>query len=335
MKVAAVIPCYRVRRHITAVVEGVAANVDHVFVVDDCCPEHTGDLVTATFPPEHITVLRHPENQGVGGATVTGYRAALEAGYDIVIKIDGDGQMDPAYIPELVQPILSMDADYAKGNRFYHREHIKQMPKLRLFGNAVLSLVTKASSGYWNIMDPTNGYTAIHAIVARQIDLAKVDRRYFFESDMLFRLNVARAVVRDVPMPASYDTEESNLPILSVILEFPFKHTRNLCKRFLYNYLIRDVSVGTIQVLAGIPLVVFGVVFGAVKWIENAAAGRDTPVGPVMIATLPIILGFQLLLSALMFDVGNVPTEPLQRILKPRAVEPPQRPESPGPYDPT
>ena len=318
MKLAAVIPCFRVRRSIVAVVESVLAHVDHVFVVDDCCPELTADLVTASFPPDAVTVLRHHNNQGVGGATITGYSAAFAAGYEVAIKIDGDGQMDAGYIPDLLQPIIAKEADYTKGNRFYHREHVAKMPNFRMFGNSVLSLMTKASSGYWNIMDPTNGFTAIHVIAAQEIDLPKVEQRYFFESDMLFRLNIARAVVKDVPMPAIYGLEKSNLHIGNVLLEFPAKHVRNLFKRFAYNYLIRDFSVGTIQFLAGIALSLFGVTVGAISWIRSAEAGKDTPVGTVILATLPIILGFQLLLAALSFDIANVPSRPIQTILRPR-----------------
>jgi hypothetical protein len=226
--------------------------------------------------------------------------------------------MDPSYVPDLVQPILAREADYTKGNRFYQREHAATMPTLRMFGNSVLSLMTKASSGYWNVTDPTNGFTAIHSVAAQEVDLAKVDRRYFFESDLLFRLNIARAVVKDVPMPAIYGLETSNLPIGYVLLEFPVKHVRNLFKRFAYNYLVRDFSVGTIQALAGLVLTLFGVVFGATSWIRNAAADRDTPVGTVILATLPIILGFQLLLAALSFDIANIPSRPIQKILRAR-----------------
>jgi glycosyltransferase involved in cell wall biosynthesis len=317
MRLAAVIPCFRVRRHIVAVIEGVLPHVDHAFVVDDRCPEGTAELVESTFPPDRVTVLRHRKNRGVGGATMTGYDAAFAAGYDIAVKIDGDGQMDPAYVQDLVQPILAREADYTKGNRFYQREHAARMPAVRLFGNSVLSFMTKVSTGYWNVMDPTNGFTAIHFVAAREVDMAKVDRRYFFESDILFRLSIARAVVMDVPMPAIYGLETSNLSIGSVLLEFPFKHARNLFKRFAYNYLIRDFSVGTVQLLAGLALTAFGIAFGAITWFRNASLGQNTPVGTVILATLPIILGFQLLLAALSFDIGNMPTRPLQKILRP------------------
>jgi dolichol-phosphate mannosyltransferase len=316
MKLAAVIPCFKVEAHIVGVVQGVLGRVDHVFVVDDRCPEASGKLVQATFPNERVTVLFHTENQGVGGATVTGYKAALERGYDVFIKIDGDGQMNPDYIPELVHPILDLEADYTKGNRFYRREYLQKMPVIRLLGNSALSLITKISSGYWNVMDPTNGYTALHATAAREIELDKVARRYFFESDMLFRLNIARAVVKDVPMPAIYGAEESNLRIKAILFEFMAKNLTNFGKRFLYNYIVRDINVGTVQAIIGLALFLFGGIFGVVAWIESAAAARSTPVGTVMIATLPIILGFQLLLAALSFDIANVPTKPIQRILR-------------------
>jgi glycosyltransferase involved in cell wall biosynthesis len=317
VKIAAVIPCYKVRDHVVAVVQGALRHVDHVFVVDDCCPQGSGDLVRERFPGARVTVIVHAANRGVGGATKTGYRAALAAGYQILVKIDGDGQMDCDYIPVLVQPILNREVDYTKGNRFYRREYLAMMPLLRLVGNSALSLMAKASSGYWNVMDPTNGYTALHAIAAQEIELAKLDDRYFFESDMLFRLNLARAVVQDVAMEARYGSETSNLRIAPALLEFAFKHARNFCKRFFYNYVVRDVSVGTLQAISGLLLFSFGVAFGSWSWLQSAAVDRDTPVGTVMLATLPIILGFQLLLAALSFDIASVPSRPLQAVLGP------------------
>jgi dolichol-phosphate mannosyltransferase len=324
VKIAAVIPCYKVREHVVGVVEGALEHVNHVFVIDDCCPQGSGDLVREKFSDARVTVLSHEQNRGVGGAMKTGYLAAFASGHEIAVKVDGDGQMDCDYIPALVQPILCGEADYTKGNRFYRREFLASMPVLRLVGNSALSLMAKASSGYWNIMDPTNGYTAIHAIAAREVELSKLDDRFFFETDMLFRLNLARAVVQDVAIESRYGSEKSNLRIAPALLEFSLKNARNFCKRFLYNYVIRDVSVGTIQAIAGLLLSVFGVAFGSWSWMQSAAADRDTPVGTVMLATLPIILGFQLLLAALSFDIASVPRRPIQEVLrqKPRPARP-------------
>lgn len=314
MKIGAVIPCYRVRRHIEAVVERALAQVDMIYVVDDCCPEQSGDLVAERFSSPKVRVIRLPVNEGVGGAVMAGYRAALADGIDIVIKLDGDGQMEPENIPGLIAPILAGSADYTKGNRFFQIEYLRNMPPLRVFGNSSLSFINKISSGYWNIMDPTNGFTAIHAAALRAIELDKIAKRYFFESDMLFRLNVVRAVVRDVPIPAIYGDEESNLRIGKIVIDFPQRYLKNFFKRFFYNYILRDMNMGTIETVLGVPLVCGGILFGAVTWINSAMQATATPIGTVMLATLPIILGSQLLLAAIGYDIYNVPTEPLQKL---------------------
>jgi glycosyltransferase involved in cell wall biosynthesis len=315
-KLAAVIPCYKVANHVLDVVSGALQQLDHVFVVDDACPEGSGDLVASAFPDERVTVLRHKENRGVGAATVTGYRAALKAGYDVLVKIDGDGQMDLDYLPALLQPILSAEADYTKGNRFYRKRDLKRMPLTRIFGNSMLSVLSKGSTGYWNVMDPTNGFTALSRIAAQEIEWSKVSQRYFFESDLLFRLNIARAVVQDVPIPSRYGDENSNLRVVPAMPIFLLGHVRNFVKRFFYSYLVRDFSIGTVQSIGGGILFLFGVIFGAITWLQSAQSGQDTPIGTVMVAALPIILGFQLLLGALSFDIASGPTRPLQRILK-------------------
>src|SRR5690606_32052229 len=135
-----------------------------------------------------------------------------------------------ALLPALVAPILAGDADYTKGNRFFDLAQIGRMPPIRIIGNAILSFMSKLSCGYWDMFDPTNGYTAIHARMARILPFEKISRRYFFETDILFRLNTFRAVVVDVPMDARYGEEVSGLRISRILGEFLFKHLRNLSK---------------------------------------------------------------------------------------------------------
>jgi len=314
-RIAVVVPCYRVADHVVGVLRRVGPEVTRIFVVDDGCPEQSGDRVRSECTDPRVTVLSHEKNRGVGGALVTGYRAALADGADIVVKIDGDGQMDPAFLPAIVRPIVAGRADYAKGNRFYDLELLQSMPALRLAGNAVLSLVNKVASGYWDIMDPTNGYTAIHRTALASLPLDKLDRGYFFESDMLFRLYTIRAVVHDVPMPSRYEGEPSSLRIGRVAVAFPLKYLRATAKRFFYSYLLRDFNAATVQLLLAIVLGLAGTVFGVVKWIESDVTGHPATSGTVMLAALPIVVATQLLLSALNYDVGNVPREPLQRRL--------------------
>ena len=311
MSIAAIIPCYRVRDHIIDVITGVIDLVDAIYVVDDCCPENTGDFVENIISHEKVIVLRHNKNLGVGGAVITGYLSAAEDGHDILIKMDGDGQMDPSYLKALVAPLCAGQADYTKGNRFYSIMHLEQMPKIRLLGNAVLSLINKIASGYWNIMDPTNGYTAIHRRILKCLPLDKLNQRYFFESDMLFRLGTIRAVVRDVPIPSKYGSEKSHLNIPSVALAFPGMYAHRFLKRIFYTYFLRDLNAGSVELVFGLTLIIAGTVLGISGWASSATTNIPATSGTVMLAALPIMLGFQLLLSAVIFDVNNVPTSPL------------------------
>ena len=312
-KIAVVIPSFRVTDHILDVLCGIGPEVSKIFVVDDACPDKSGDFVENNSKDERVTVLRHKENQGVGGAVVTGYKAALEAGIDIVVKVDGDGQMDPALIPNLIVPLLSGEADYAKGNRFDSLEDLYEMPRVRILGNAVLSLWSKQSTGYWRITDPTNGFTAIHRKALENIHLDKLRKTYFFESDMLFRLSIINAVVTDVPMKARYGEEKSHLKIRKVLIEFPIRHTINLLKRIFYRYYLREWSIASIELPVGFALLVFGAWFGIASFIEASGAGRATTAGQVTVAAIGIILGVQLLLSFLAFDVSSEPKIPRQR----------------------
>lgn len=236
-EIAVVIPTYKARDHILGVIDRIGPEVTKIYVVDDCCPDGSGGYVDCNCNDSRVVVVRLAENQGVGGAVMTGYKVAIDDGMDVLVKIDSDGQMDPALILDFAVPIISGEADYTKGNRFFDLEKVRSMPKVRLFGNAVLSLMCKLSSGYWNLFDPTNGFTAIHADVARNLPFNKISRRYFFETDMLFRLNTLRAVVVDVPMEAKYGDEVSNLKVSKIIGEFFVKHVRNFCKRIFLQLL--------------------------------------------------------------------------------------------------
>lgn len=312
-RIAVVIPSYKVTRHILGVIAGIGPEVSRIYVVDDKCPDGSGKLVREACQDRRVVVLEHDVNQGVGGAVITGYRAAIADGAKVIVKVDGDGQMDASLIPSFVAPLLAGEADYAKGNRFFNLERIRAMPPLRLFGNAMLSLLTKVSSGYWDLFDPTNGYTAIHADAARFLPFDKISRRYFFETDMLFRLNTLGAVVVDVPMDAVYGDEVSNLKISRIITEFAAKHVRNFGKRLFYNYYLRNMSLASIQLPVGVLLVLFGLLYGGLHWLRSAQSDIATPAGTVMVAALPIIMGVQLVLSFLAYDIASVPRRPLHK----------------------
>ena len=265
-QISVVIPSYKVKSSILHVIEGIGPIVDTIFVVDDGCPEGSGDYVEQFCKDRRVSVIRHSVNQGVGGAVISGYRAAIEANADVIVKLDGDGQMDPSIIEKFINPITRGEADYTKGNRFYDLETLKAMPAVRLFGNAVLSFITKFSSGYYQVFDPTNGYTAISATAAKMLPLSKISSRYFFESDILFRLNTIGAVVIDVPMTAIYGDEVSNLRIKKILLPFLKGHCSNFLKRIFYNYFLRGFSIATLELIVGLSMLLFGLSFGLHAW---------------------------------------------------------------------
>lgn len=310
LTVAVVIPCYKVRRHILGVIAGIGPVVDQIYCVDDKCPEDSGGLIEQSCDDPRVRVVRHEENQGVGGATLTGYRAAIAAGADVLIKIDGDGQMDPDLIELFVAPIAEGRADYAKGNRFHNIEDTRGMPAIRVFGNACLSFITKLSSGYWTVFDPTNGYTAIERTVAGRMVDRPVARRYFFESDMLFHLYMERAAVADVPMPSRYGDEESNLRIGKIFMSFALSNLRNMFRRIVVQHYLRDFSLGSLELVLGLVSILFGLFFGLLRWRMSSITGEPATAGAVMLSAMPILLGFQLCLNALSYDIQSVPRTP-------------------------
>jgi glycosyltransferase involved in cell wall biosynthesis len=305
-KIAAVIPAYDVANQIEGVIARMPACVDQIYVVDDASPDDVAARVEALATPR-VLVLRHKKNQGVGGATVTGMREALSAGYDIVVKCDGDGQMDPADIPRLVQPLADGSADHVKGSRFYYFRALRRMPKWRFVGNVGLTFLTKLASGYWNVLDPVNGFLATRAEVLRSIQLSRISPRYFFETDLLIRLNVVEARVADVPLPARYGNERSALSVPHALFAFPPKLLAGLVRRIFWRYLFYDVSPVAIFAILSTILLGFGITFGSYQWIKHALAGIPTPIGTVILAALPCIIGSEFLLQAIVLDIQNTP----------------------------
>jgi len=311
-KIAVVIPAYRVEREIESVLRGLPPYIQHIIVVDDASPDSTSERVASLGKRDHrLILIRHEKNLGVGGAMVTGFRKALEIGAQIVVKIDADGQMDVSRLPELLTPLIEGRADYTKGNRFRDFIALQKMPFIRRLGNMGLGFLAKAATGYWNLFDPTNGFLAIRAEILAQLPLEQIDHTYYFETSMLANLYLLGAVVRDVPMPARYQGEASSLIIRRVLFEFPSKLSATLVRRIALKYFIYDFSMGTIYLLSGMPLLLFGLIFGTIKWIQYARVHIPAPTGTVMLPTLTVLLGIQLLLSAIEIDLRSVPKDPL------------------------
>ena len=305
-KVAVVIPCFKPGNQLLHVINSIGPEVDMIIIVDDASPKPSVTNLIAQVTDLRLTVLTHIQNQGVGAAMRSGYLEALKMGADYVVKIDSDGQMDPKLIPKFLAPLITGKHDYSKGNRFFNVEDLLKMPKHRIIGNLILSFFCKFSSGYWNIFDPNNGYTAITREKLEEIPLQKVSDRYFFESDMLFRLYLTGASVIDVPMKAQYDDEQSHLRVWKVLFEFPLRHSRNFMKRITYTYFIRDFSLASIELVVGTFLTLFGLIFGLYNFIHSGANNRSTPTGTLILISMCFLSGLQLLLGFFAFDMQSI-----------------------------
>jgi dolichol-phosphate mannosyltransferase len=311
-RVCVVIPMYRVEAYIQGVIASIPEWVWRIVVVDDASPDRSAEMACA-LGDARVVLVRHDHNQGVGGAVLSGFTAACELGAAVAVKMDGDGQMLPDYLWELVEPVLVGQADYVKGNRFFHVKEVARMPFVRRMGNLGLSFLTKIASGYWNVFDPTNGYVAINLRTFRSLDHSRIHKRYFFETSMLMALNLSRAVVQEVPMPARYQGEISSLSVRRALVEFPYYLLRGLVHRVWLQYFVLDFSAGSLFLVLGLVLGLFGGVWGAYHWLESIRSGIPASTGTVMIAVLPVILGFQLLLQCLTIDIQNVPKQVLRR----------------------
>ena len=310
--IAVVIPCYRVEREINMVITNLPRYLRYIIVVDDASPDKTAEIVGRAAQKDHrILLICHEKNRGVGGAMVTGFSKALELGAQIVIKVDGDGQMDMAYLPDLIAPLIEARADYTKGNRFRDFQALQKMPLVRRMGNMALGFLTKAATGYWNLLDPANGFVAIRSSVIAQLPLDQIDHTFFFETSMLANLYLIKAVVKDVPIPARYQGEISNLSVRNILLEFPFKLLKTFIRRLVLKNLIYDFSMASIYIFTGLPLLLFGFIFGSTRWLYYATRGVPAPTGTVILPTLSVLLGVQFMIAAIEIDLRSTPTEPL------------------------
>lgn len=308
MTIAVVIPCYNVEAHISRVIRDMPETINHIIAVDDASQDNTYTVLQSLMKDEpRLIIIRHDKNQGVGGTMLTGYQKSIELDATYTIKMDGDDQMDKKYLPELIRPLRERKADFTKGNRFRDLKALRSMPAMRRFGNLGLSFLIKAASGYWNIFDPTNGYTAIRNEVLKNINLDKIHKRYFFETSMLCELYYAQAVIQDIPMKARYGDEISGLSVTRTLFEFPPKLFVAFLRRILLRYFLFEFNIASVYMLTGWPLLLAGAIYGGVNFVKYASSHIEAPTGTVVIPTLLIVIGFQLLLSAVHYDIENYP----------------------------
>jgi len=240
-KVAVVVPAYNEEKFIAHTIMTIPHFVDQIYVVDDASIDDTYKIASNLASQNgRLTVIKRSKNEGVGAAIISGHKEALEDKMDVAAIMQGDGQMDPAVLDKVLDPVAEGKADYAKGNRFSTPQHRKGMPAWRIFGSFLLTYLTRIASGYWHISDPQNGYTAISARTLQRLDLDKLERGFAFENDMLIKLNVQRARVTDVPHPARYGGERSKIRYPRFIIRTSWVLLKDFFWRLWVKYVKRN-----------------------------------------------------------------------------------------------
>jgi glycosyltransferase involved in cell wall biosynthesis len=303
--VAIVVPAHNEEKLIGTVVRTAPELVDHIIVVDDASTDDTSGAAVVAGD-DRLEVLRLAENQGVGGAVLAGHRHALKLGADVCVVMAGDAQMDPEYLPALLDPIASGEAGFTKANRFYGVGSFDGMPRHRVFGNIVLSFLTKASSGYWGLFDPQNGYTAIHRSALERLPLDRIAHRYDFENDLLINLNILRVPARDVPVPAVYGSEVSGMRLSRVAPRLLGTLYRGFWHRIWWKYVLQSFSPVALMLFAGLGCLTLGAAASAFVVINTLGPSIASP-GTVLLAVAPLLTSLHLLISAMMLDIeeGN------------------------------
>jgi len=312
-RIAVVVPAFNEELMVQRTLTTMPDFVDRIIAIDDGSSDATYSKIEEVAAGDsRVVCLRNPDNQGLGATLVHGYRFLLDSEdkqdeADVVAIMAGDGQMDPDNLHLLLDQIVDGSHDVAKGNRFIgHHQALKKMPKYRLIGNIVMTLLTKLASGYWSVFDTQNGYYAIHTEVLRQIDLSRIGRGYEVENSFLIEANIVEARLTDVPMPAVYGDETSTLRLRHFIPRVLRLITVGFFRRIWHRYVVTNFSPVALFLFTGLFLTLWGVAFGI--WALVQTIGPDVATtGTVMLSVAPFLMGFQLLLAALILDILNEP----------------------------
>jgi glycosyltransferase involved in cell wall biosynthesis len=302
-KISVVIPAYNEEKLIGPTLESIPEYVDKIYAIDDGSIDMTFDIIQEISKKQpNVIPLKHEKNGGVGAATISGYKQSLEDQMDITVVMGGDNQMDSKYIPDLIKPIIEGRADYTKGNRLLTKGYTKGMSDLRLFGNSILTLLTKVSSGYWNIMDPQNGYTAVSREVLEAIDLDSIYTKYGYCNDILVKLNVFGFRVLDISIPARYGNEKSKIRYRNYILKVSWLLMNNFFWRLKTKYIILSLNPIPFFYIFGIILTPVGIALGIFSLYYKLTTQGGLFVRGVL-SLLIFIIGIQFLLFAMLFDI--------------------------------
>jgi len=321
-QIGVVMPAYNESGIVGEVIRGVPDFVDRVYVVDDCSTDGTFEEIRQTIeelegasveesqlaasdggqPYDRFVPIRHKQNRGVGRAIKTGYFRAQEDGIDIVAVMAGDGQMDPDLLNEIIDPIARGVADYSKGNRLLNDSFCEGMSRWRLFGNSLLTLLTKISSGYWKMMDPQNGYTAISREAIMQLPMNDIYDGFGFANDLLVKLNVYEMEIADVSMPARYEDETSHINYSTFVPVLSWLLLKSFLWRLKTRYVVRDFHPLVLFYFFGTLMSATGTFLGGWSIWKKTTAGQPLFIFASLSLTI-FMIGTMFILFAMLFDM--------------------------------
>jgi glycosyltransferase involved in cell wall biosynthesis len=306
LRVAVAIPAYNEEKLISRTVETMPDFVDCIIVTNDGSKDSTLEVLHALADDDkRLVVLDNERNRGVGYSVVRGLKEALNRNMDLIAVMAADAQCDPAYLAQMCDVLIDERLDYVKANRYQNLEALRKMPTYRRIGNVVVTIMNKFSTGYYSIFDSQNGYGVFSRTVLERLPFELVGERYDYENTLLLAMSVVNGRIKDHPVPAIYGDETTSIKFLPTVWRAVSVLFVGFWRRIYYKYIVFDFHPVALFLIAGLLLTLAGSAFGLVL-TGLRIFGGDTPTsGTVMLAVLPLLTGFQLLLTALIIDINN------------------------------
>ncbi len=308
-KISMSIPCLNEEKFIDKTIANVPDFVDKIYVINDGSTDKTEKVVKDLAKKDkRITLINNEKNMGNGYSVIQAFKRAIKEDYDINCIVAGDNQCRQEYLEKLVDEVADDHCDYAKANRFVNLQELKQMPAFRKFGNVFMSFLNKFATGYYSIFDPLNSYSATKVNTLAKMDLDSISHRYDFENSYLLHMYLIDARVKDVPVPAKYEGEKSDIRLLSYTIRTSKTLFTSFFKRIYYKYIFFSLHPIALFMISGALLFLFGLIYGIVILIDSLQANSaPATTATVMLSVVPFIVGLQLLINAFVLDIQNEP----------------------------
>lgn len=306
LKIAILVPCYNEEKLIAKTIETIPEFVDTIVAVNDASNDKSLEILNKLAKKnKRLAVLDNSVNQGLGKSMLNAFEYLKDTDIDAMGIMAGDAQMDPQYLPKLLDTLIDDNVDVVKANRFSQFHSVESMPRYRRFGNIFVSILTKFATGYYKLFDSLNGYVIYRKDIIDRIPKNIIGHRYEYENTMLVALSIVGAKIRDVPIPAVYGEEKSTINLFGSMVSTFRVLNKGFWQRIYYKYVLYSFHPIALFLFSGLLATLVGILWAIFVLYEKLANNISPSTGTVMLVVLPLILGFQLLLTAIIMDVNN------------------------------